>query len=597
MIPEETIARVRESVDLVELIRESVPGVKKRGRNFQARCPFHQERTPSFNVNPEMGVFKCFGCGVGGDAFKYVMLTEGLSYPEAIKKLATRVGIVIEENAGSGLTEEAREREKIYQVLEESARFYHRYLMEAAEAQAARDYLAKRGVTSDTIERFSIGYAPASGHGLRDAAVKKEWTPELLERAGLLRRREGRAGTFDHFWSRIIFPIWDVQGRVIAFGGRAMGDAMPKYINSPETPVYSKSRHLYGLFQGLATIRKRRQVVVLEGYMDVAVCHQFGFDLAVATLGTALTEEHVRVLRRYTDRVTLLFDPDAAGAQATLRGGELLLAEGMTVDVVVLPDARDADEILVQNGVAALEQCFAQSEPFIDYLVKASLQRFPEASPESKLAVAQQVLPVIRKMKDPLLQDEYVGRLASRLRVEKAVLGQQMKRLKGERVAKDAAVPAALPPEGPSKAIRTLEEEMILLSMLFPSEWVARTLDTIAWREPASQEIWTLLRDQVAQGKQEVGEFLPKLSEPAQQRITRLAVEDRRYPDPARKLLEMVEGWQRQADAERLQTLKHEIDLMIEGQILSDPKKIQTYNDLSRRLKGSRTSREAPLHG
>ena len=254
MIPDDIIARVRESVNLAELVRESrmFRVFVRRGRNYQARCPFHEERTPSFSVNAEMGLFKCFGCGVGGDAFKFLMLSENLSYPEAIRKLAARTGIAIEEKQSEAVSAEGKERQKLYELLEDAARFYHRYLMESPEAAEARSYLEKRGVSAASLTAFSMGYAPASGHALRDAAARKGWSLEILEKAGLLRRKEDSGRVYDHLWNRIIFPIWDVQGRIIAFGGRAMGDAMPKYINSPETPIYSKSRHLYGLFQGVA---------------------------------------------------------------------------------------------------------------------------------------------------------------------------------------------------------------------------------------------------------------------------------------------------------------------------------------------------------
>ena len=296
MIPEATIARVRESINLAELVREHVPTLKKRGRNFTACCPFHQERTPSFNVYPEMGVFKCFGCGVGGDAFKFLMLTEGLNYPDAIRKIAARVGLTIEEEQKSeAVTAEAKEKQVLYGLLEDASKFYHRTLLESKEAAQAREYLAKRGLTAESLEHFRLVLRRRPASALRDAAVKKGFSIEVLEKAGLVRRRDG-GRVSDAFWNRIIFPIWDTQGRIIAFGGRAMGDAMPKYINSSETPVYSKSRHLYGLFQGLPTLRKERRIVILEGYMDVVTCHQFGLDITAATLGTALTEDHVRIL-------------------------------------------------------------------------------------------------------------------------------------------------------------------------------------------------------------------------------------------------------------------------------------------------------------
>ena len=257
MIPEDTIARVRESVDLVELIREQVPGLKRAGRNWRARCPFHQERTPSFNVNPEMGVYKCFGCGAGGDAYKFLMQTEGLTYPEAIHKLAQRVGIVIQEDQNAPSSAESREREQLYSVMDDAARFYHRMLLESAEAEDVRNYVAKRGLDRQSLERFLIGFAPSSGFALRDAAMKKGMDSKILEKAGLVRRKEGSSRTLDNFWGRLMFPIWDLQGRIIAFGGRALGEAMPKYINSPDTPLYEKKpsslRTLPGISAGAAS--------------------------------------------------------------------------------------------------------------------------------------------------------------------------------------------------------------------------------------------------------------------------------------------------------------------------------------------------------
>ena len=600
MIPEDTIARIRESVNLAEIVREHVPTLKKRGRNFLARCPFHQERTPSFNVNPEMGVFKCFGCGAGGDAFKFLMLTEGLTYPEAIRKLATRVGITIEEEKSEALTVEAKEKQVLYGLLEEAARFYHRHLLESKEAEAARGYLAKRGLTAESLVQFAVGFAPASGIALRDAAVRKGWSIELLEKAGLVRKKDG-GRIHDAFWNRIMFPIWDTQGRMIAFGGRAMGDAMPKYINSSETPVYSKSRHLYGLYQGLSTLRKERHVVILEGYMDVVTCHQFGLHHTAATLGTALTEDHVRTLRRYADRVTLLFDPDAAGAQASLRGGELLVADGFTVDVVTLPDNVDADEILVERGRPALEQFMKNAVSFMDYFIAAAQKRHPGMAPETKLAIAREVLPVIHKIKDPLLQDEYVSRLANVLRVEKAILGQQMKRFKlspAERLP-PSALEAEQKPVG--TGLLSIEEEMILVLLHHPSQEAERLLAGIAWLDSRCAEVWNLARTKLSAGTLQLAEILSGVPDEIRDWLTPLALQQRQYAQPNVVLEELAGSWRKQREAGVWLDLKQEIDSMIEGRIPLDPRKVQEYNDLSKRLKGSKpdfnTLREAPLHG
>jgi len=600
MIPEATIARVRESINLAELIREHVPTLKKRGRNYTACCPFHQERTPSFNVNPEMGVFKCFGCGVGGDAFKFLMLTEGLTYPEAIKKIAGRVGVTIEEEKSEAVTAEVKEKQVLYGLLEDAAKFYHRYLLESNEAAVARDYLAKRGLMAESLVKFSIGFAPASGGGLRDAAGKKGWSIEILEKAGLVRRRDG-GRVSDAFWNRIIFPIWDTQGRIIAFGGRAMGDAMPKYINSSETPVYSKSRHLYGLFQGLATLRKGRRVVILEGYMDVVTCHQFGLDITAATLGTALTEDHVRILRRYADHVTLLFDPDAAGANASLRGGELLIADGFNVDVVTLPDGLDVDEILVRDGRALVDDYLAKATPFMDYLIAEMQKKYPGMAPETKLTIAREVLPVVHKIKDPLLQDEYLGRLANALRVEKSILGQQMKRLKLTPEERFSKTTTEAPKKAPVSSLLSIEEEMILLTLHYPSEEVVGVLDPVTWQDKRCAEVWQAVRTKAAAGALQLSEVLPGLIEETQEWLTPLSLQERQVPNATAKAQELAASWRRQKEIREWLELKVEVESMIEGRIPHDLQKEKSYHDLSRRLKGSKTDlnivREAPLHG
>jgi len=593
MIPEDTIARVRESINLVELIRESVPGLKKSGRNFLARCPFHQEKTPSFNVNPELGLFKCFGCGVGGDAFKFLMLQENLTYPEAIRKIATRVGVEVEEDRREVVTGDAKERQVLYGLLEDAARFYHRYLLESPEADAARTYLTKRGLTEESIKSFCIGYAPASGHALRDAAGRKGWSTEILEKAGLLKKRGDSGRIVDHFWNRIIFPIWDSQGRMVAFGGRAMGDAIPKYINSPETPVYSKSRHLYGLFQGLASLRQKRHMVILEGYMDVVVCHQFGFDYSAATLGTALTEDHVRLLRRYADRITLLFDPDSAGMAATVRGGELLIADGFTVDVVTLPDGKDPDELLVESGPGALEQFLKTAVPFMDYFIQATLKKHPGLSPESKLAAAREILPVIRKMKDPLLQDEHLSRLAQALHAEKSILGQQMKKIKAdpaqarEQAAADATVAASVPLVKRGSLL-TLEEELLLLALLFPSDSVASRLDTVVWTDERCQLAWVVLGPAVHQGHLRIADSLSSLPETIRPWLTELALQTRQYTKAEDILEGLLTAWTRQKEALQFSEMKASIDAMISGVLPMDDAKVRLYNDLSRKLKGGR---------
>ncbi len=305
-------------------------------------------------------------------------------------------------------------------------------------------------------------------------------------------------------------------------------------------------------------------------------------------MGTALTEDHVRILRRYADRVTLLFDPDAAGAQASLRGGELLVADGFTVDVVTLPDGVDADELLVQSGRVVLDDYLNKAASFMDYFIAAAQKRHPGLAPETKLAMARDVLPVIHKIKDPLLQDEYLGRLANTLRVEKAILGQQMKRLKltpEDRAAIQRPVSEKKPV---GTGLLSIEEEMILLALHYPSESLARILEAVAWEDKRCQEVWQAARTKLSGGTLQVSEVLSVVSEETQEWLTPLVLQQRETPHPAALLDDLVSAWQRQKEGHRWQELKGEIDSMIEGRIPLDAQKVQMYNDLSRRLKGSK---------
>ncbi len=307
-ISPETIDQIRLASDITEIVREYVPTMKKAGRNWKGLCPFHHEKTPSFMVSPEKGIFHCFGCHAGGDVYKFVMLIDGLSWVEAVKKLAQRAGITIKETREE--TIKRSEKQKLYDILEQASLFYNRCLTELAEASAARNYLKERGITEETIEKFRIGFAP-QGH-LLAAAEKKGTTFEQMSLAGLFIKTE-RGKKFEYMGGRIVFPIFDTQGRIVAFGGRTLKDEQPKYLNTPETTIYSKSAHLYGLHQALPSLRTQKKAVILEGYMDVVVTHQGGVPFTVATLGTALTPQHTHLLNRYAENIVLLFDSDNAG--------------------------------------------------------------------------------------------------------------------------------------------------------------------------------------------------------------------------------------------------------------------------------------------
>lgn len=428
-IPESTIQNILSSVDIVEVVGESVR-LTKSGRNFKARCPFHSEKTPSFMVSTEKQIFHCFGCNAGGNAISFVMKMEGLTYPEAIKKLAKKCGIEIKENYSGADAQQSKERETIFRILEDAAVFYQQFF---DNNKIAKDWVKKRGISDDTVKKFRIGYAPESSKTLVNAAVKKGYTKEELYKAGIASsdkpacQQSGR----DFFYNRIIFPIFDITGRVVAFGGRVLdGKSLPKYINSPETAVYSKSKILYGLnFAGKA-IRDSGSAVILEGYIDVVMCHQFGFENTSATLGTAFTQNHSSILKRYTDNVIIAYDADTAGNSSALRSCDVLLENDLHVKVAQFPAGKDSDEILLSGGPDELKAVFSNAKSYIDFLVDWKSASFNPDTIEGKRDIAKIVLPVISKIPNAIVKSEYIKMLSERFGIKEEILNSEMSKIK-----------------------------------------------------------------------------------------------------------------------------------------------------------------------
>ncbi len=400
MVPPETLELIRSRLDIVELVGECVQ-LTRAGRNMKGRCPFHQERTPSFIVSPERQTFHCFGCGEGGDAFTFVMKTENLSFVESIEKLAARVGVKVE--ASQTLGPQDKERLRMKEALEFAAQHYAAVLKKDPAAEAARKYVASRHLNAASVDGFQLGYAPRQGN-LTAAALKKGFEEEILLKCGLSARRA--EGTLrDYFFDRLMFPIRDVKGAVIGFGGRTLGDGEPKYLNSPESPVFSKGRVLYGLFEGVAAVRKSRKAHMMEGYMDVIAAHQHGLKTACAALGTALTPEHAALIKRYADSAVIVFDADAAGQTAAVRGAEVALASGLAVRVATVPEGKDPDELLHLKGLAALEGALDAAVDLVAFKTELLIKRAGELTPESKSAVAKDVMGTIAQCPDDVLKD------------------------------------------------------------------------------------------------------------------------------------------------------------------------------------------------
>jgi DNA primase len=447
LIPAETLENIRARLDIVELVSEYVPGLQRAGRNMKGRCPFHQERTPSFIVSAERQTYHCFGCGEGGDAFKFVMKLENLSFTDAVEKLAERTGIKIEKVEDT--SPEAKERLKLRELSAFAAEWYHDRLKNSPDAEPARRYLASRHVNAKAVDAWKLGYSPKSS-AFVEAAAKKGWTKELLVRAGLAAPSKQNPGTLrDYFYDRLMFPIFDAKGAVVAFGGRTLGDGEPKYLNSPETPLFSKSRTLYGLSHAAAAVRKSRKALLMEGYMDVIATHQHGLALACAPLGTALTPDHAALLSRYCNEVVIVFDADNAGLNAAVRGAEILLAKGFGVRIATITDGKDPDELLHDKGVPAFEACLKAAVDLVEFKTELLVRRQPQPlTPESKSLVAKDVLATIEQCPDEILKSEWLTRLAARLQVPVNAISKQGDKVaqvaqRGHRPAPAASSPAA----------------------------------------------------------------------------------------------------------------------------------------------------------
>ena len=426
------VDEVRAAADIVRIVGDYVQ-LRKGGVNLKGLCPFHQEKTPSFSVHPTKQVFYCFGCGVGGDVFKFVMLIENLSFPEALRRVAEKVGITLRETAGDETFDaNARDRATLFKIHEVAAKFFAEQLSGTIEGRAARGYLADRGLSDEVIGRFRLGYAPVEGRALTRRLSEAGFPIEQLEKSGLVLRAAEGERHFDRFRRRVIFPIANESGKVVAFGGRALGDDQPKYLNSPETPIYTKSRILYHLDRAGTPIRKLDRSILVEGYMDCIAVATAGFENVVASCGTSLTESQVRLLGRYSRRVVVSYDPDSAGLAATERSLALLLEEGFQAQVLALPGAMDPDTFIRRQGAEAYRKLLDSAPSYLDHLTERAASQHDVRTAEGKVAAANAVMPYLARVPSPLLRAELANRLAERLRLDERMLREELRRAAGE---------------------------------------------------------------------------------------------------------------------------------------------------------------------
>ncbi len=423
--------RVKQQADIVRVIGEYVR-LKKTGQNFTGLCPFHQEKTPSFAVHPTRQIYHCFGCGAGGDVFKFVMELDKITFPEAVRAVAEKCGIAIPRPRERSPEErrENQQRSALVEMHRETAAYFARQLHDSPEGKIATAYLEDRGLNRDAMTRFGLGWAPSSGDALL-RQLKAKYPEKLLDISGLFSRdQSGRP--YDRFRRRIIFPIANEGGKVVAFGGRVMGDEQPKYLNSPETPIYSKSNVLYHLDHAREAIRQNDFAILVEGYMDAIAVARSGVANVVASCGTSLAEPQIKLLSRFTHRVIVNYDPDTAGQAATERSLTLLLEREFDVRVLTLPGGADPDRFLKEQGAEAYRKLLAQSSPYLDYLIGQARQ-MDRSTAAGKLAALNYLMPYVQRLPNKLLRSEWATRIASELRVDEPVLREALRRAAAER--------------------------------------------------------------------------------------------------------------------------------------------------------------------
>ena len=431
-ISRELIDQIRDRTDIVEVVGQHVT-LRRRGSSYMGLCPFHQEKTPSFSVVPHKGIFHCFGCGEGGDVFKFLMKVQGLDFVEAVKQLAGPAGITIEERL---LTPDEQRKLKtratLHDVCEAAAQYYHTLLVLKPQGEPGRRYLAERGINSDTIQSFRIGYAPEGWSNLQDYIHSKGFSAELAVKAGLARRSERGHGTYDVFRNRIVFPIFDAHSRVVSFGGRLLPGAdskskgSPKYLNGPETEIYNKTSLLYGLSHARASIQRQDRVLLVEGYFDVVSLAQAGFTETVATCGTSLTPEHTQVIRRLTRTVVALFDTDDAGIRAAVRSMTLLADADMEALRLLVPNAKDPDEYIQVHGAEAFERLLEKTTPLMEVVIQHEASRWG-ASPVGKKRTLESLAPLISRF-PPITRAGWVHRIADLLYLPEAQVAHALSR-------------------------------------------------------------------------------------------------------------------------------------------------------------------------
>ena len=498
---QELVEEIRSRSDIVDVINSYVR-LQRKGSNYVGVCPFHNDHSPSMSVNQPRQMYRCFSCGAGGDVFKFVMDYENLTFPEAIKVLADRAGIELPER---NFSREDREQEdlksRILEINKVAASYYY-YLLRKPEGKLGLDYLLGRQLSMETLQKFGLGYSGKTGHELYRYLKSKGYSDALLKESGLMQVDEKR-GMYDKFWNRVMFPIMDSRGKVIGFGGRVMGDGKPKYLNSPETKVFDKSRNLYGLH--LARTSRKPNIILCEGYMDVIAMHQAGFNQAVASLGTAFTQQQSTILKRYTDEVLLTYDSDEAGVKAAMRAIPILKDAGIRAKVINMEPYKDPDEFIKALGAEAFQKRIDEAESSFFFELRVLQRKYDFREPESKTAFFREVAKKLLEFEPGIERNNYIEAVASRYHLTYEQLQKMVTQTGGQLGGMAKAAAPAPPPGRKRPEDGSLKSQKLLITWMCSGEKIfrsiARYVEPEEFTDPLCRKVAELLTEQVKEGR------------------------------------------------------------------------------------------------
>ncbi len=591
LVSPNTLEQIRAANDIVDVIGAVVP-LKRAGANFRGLCPFHREKTPSFNVHPHNQIFKCFGCGKGGDVFTFVREYEGLDFMGAVRRLAERARIPLEFENNPAAQQARHVKEVLWQIHEQITQRWHTVLLNDAAGQMARDYLRKRGVTDEAVKLFRIGAAPESWDDTVNWAKSKGHDLAVVEQAGLIIQKEGTDRHYDRFRGRLIFPICDEQGRVIGFSGRILSgdEKIAKYVNSPETPIFTKGKVFFGLDKSKRALLDAQTAVICEGQLDLISCYMAGVKNIVAPQGTALTPDHARILKRYVEEVVLCFDADNAGQNAAVRSLEPLLSAGLAVRVAAVPSGKDPDEFIKEHGGEAFQKLIAAAEGFFDFYLKRLCAINDVRTDKGRMTVLREFNEALARTGNAVLIDTYAQKAAQRLGVEAQSVRAEFKKVKAHAapVHDDEPPLDIIADEGAGQGETILNpptaHEMQLLKIILEHDEQAQAAADLLQPEWIRHPVLLRLVEKrltlaARQEHRSAPAFFSEFQDDpaAQEILSTVMADDRPLPSPEVQLRDVI-GWLRVDFFKRRATeLRH---AMVDP-ALSDPQRAQAMRDLN----------------